>query len=694
MPKGLPRCRLLVALCMCTQQVALGASGDDLFELSLEELVNIEVTIATGSPKSLRTAPAVATVITSQELEALGVRTLDEALETVPGLHVSYGGVLYTPRYFIRGISSNENAQTLVLVNGVPQTSLWLGDRLPAWPSVPVKAVQRVEIIRGPGSALYGADAFAGVINIITKGPEEIAGTQAYVAHGSFNTTSVDLLHGGQVGPLKAALTVSALTTDGDDSLIRKDLQSYYDSIDGTNASLAPGPLNLGARQLDTRLDLAWGAYRLRLDWLELSDRESGRGTGGARGAIDPWAHQTSRWGNADFSWQGERGHDWQLEARAGYGYKHFHHDTPFYVLPPGSARSVSPDGQITRFSLSEEHARLNAGALYQGWAGHQVRLGVGAFWGDLFKTTAQDNSSGVLVTTTDTPSVFQPENQRTSYNIYIQDEWRFAPGWELTTGLRHDHYSDFGDTTNPRLALVWSTTPTLTSKLLYGEAFRAPAFSNLYLTGRDVRGNPHLQPEKLRSLELAFGWEPSASLRWDLNLYGYRVRDYIDQVLLAGTATTVARNAGRFDGRGVETELRYEFSPALQLLANYSHQQTRESEGGESRGLSPSAEASLWAVWQFAPGWQFTPQVNWVGDIKRAGIDNDPRSSLPGYTILNLALRKRWSQGLELTLSGHNLFDAKTEDPVRTGPAIAAFGLSDMPQGQRRLVLEASKRW
>lgn len=82
------------------------------------------------------------------------------------------------------------------------------------------------------------------------------------------------------------------------------------------------------------------------------------------------------------------------------------------------------------------------------------------------------------------------------------------------------------------------------------------------------------------------------------------------------------------------------------------------------------------------------------MDEIRRAGTDNDPRASLPGYTLFNLALRRRWARGLELTLSARNLFDAEAEDPVRTAPAIAAFGLSDMPQGQRRVVLEASKRW
>ena len=150
------------------------------------------VSIATGSQQPLRRAPAVASVITAQDILAMGVTDLDDALESVPGLHVSRYQQFYTPRYFIRGIYSDLNPQTLVLQNGQPLTTLLTGNRGLAFGDTPVENVARVEVIRGPGSALYGADAFAGVINIITKSAAEVDGTEFGVRAGSFSTADED----------------------------------------------------------------------------------------------------------------------------------------------------------------------------------------------------------------------------------------------------------------------------------------------------------------------------------------------------------------------------------------------------------------------------------------------------------------------------------------------------------------------
>lgn len=136
------------------------------------------VSIATGSEQSLRRAPAVATVITAQDIAAMGATDLDEVLESVPGLHVSRNVQGYNPLYVIRGIYSEFNPQTLVLQNGVPMTMLFIGNRGNGWAGLPLENVARIEVIRGPGSALYGADAYSGVINIITKSAADVAGAE------------------------------------------------------------------------------------------------------------------------------------------------------------------------------------------------------------------------------------------------------------------------------------------------------------------------------------------------------------------------------------------------------------------------------------------------------------------------------------------------------------------------------------
>ncbi|MDD5754771.1 MAG: TonB-dependent receptor plug domain-containing protein, partial [Methylococcales bacterium] len=146
------------------------------------------VSIATGHSQSLRSSPAVATVITAEDIKAIGATDIDEALETVPGLHVSHTKDAYNSLYSFRGVSAEYNPQVLMLINGIPITNAYVGNRNNFWGGMPVQAVARIEVVRGPGSAVYGADAFSGVINIITKTKQDINGTEVGGRVGSFDT--------------------------------------------------------------------------------------------------------------------------------------------------------------------------------------------------------------------------------------------------------------------------------------------------------------------------------------------------------------------------------------------------------------------------------------------------------------------------------------------------------------------------
>jgi len=108
------------------------------------------------------------------------------------------------------------------------------------------------------------------------------------------------------------------------------------------------------------------------------------------------------------------------------------------------------------------------------------------------------------LVDYGDTPYVFNPENVRKNWNWFLQDVWTLTQDWELTTGVRYDHYSDFGATVNPRLALVWRISPAFTTKFLYGRAFRAPTLNQLTATNNAmIANNPQLQPQTIDTGEI-----------------------------------------------------------------------------------------------------------------------------------------------------------------------------------------------
>ena len=240
--------------------ISLIATADETEEEALLELYGDEelVSIATGSAQPISKAPAVATVITAKEIKEIGARDIDDVLETVPGLHVSRSVQGNNPIYTFRGIYSSQNPQVLMLINGISISNLFIGDRSQIWGGMPVEAISRIEVIRGPGSAVYGADAFAGVINIVTKKGNEIDGTEAGLRYGTFNTKEGWILHGGNYAGFDVGLMAEFKSTDGHN----EDVDS--DAFSGDGISLTPGSTTNGRDNLDLRLDIEKGMWNFR----------------------------------------------------------------------------------------------------------------------------------------------------------------------------------------------------------------------------------------------------------------------------------------------------------------------------------------------------------------------------------------------------------------------------------------------
>lgn len=432
------------------------------------------------------------------------------------------------------------------------------------------------------------------------------------------------------------------------------------------------------------------------MGWMHAWDTGTGQGI---NDAVDPASRFEHHRGHLDLGWRSvDWRPDWEVGARLSYLYGDFRNNG-LMLYPPGAFFGTFPAGLTGRPNLSEENARADVDAMFSGLASHRLRLGAGLFWGDLFRTTDLNNYLAgaprpAPVDVSDTPAVFQPENQRTSFYAFAQDEWALASGWEMTGGIRYDRYSDVGSTLNPRLSLVWSTTPTLTSKLIYGEAFRAPAFFELYGTSNPVAlGNPLLKPEKLRSVELAFNWKPTARLAWDASIYRLHIRDYIDFVNDPGQLTFTARNNSRVRGHGLETEWRFQAGPALDLMANYSAQRTRDDRD-MPLGLAPREEAHVRAQWRPLPRWQLVPQLNWAGKQSRPAGDSRP--ALAGRVTADLSLRYQPARHLELGAWGRNLGDVDVREASRgPGPGQTQAALrDDLPQAGRSAGLELTGRW
>lgn len=663
---------------------AAAAQSSEEEDLMLVYGDNSTISIATGSRQPINHAPAVATVITSRDIEAMGATDLDQALKNVPGLHVSKTSTAMNPIYSFRGIFTKYNPQVLMLVNGIPITNVFAGDRSQFWGGMPLENVARIEVIRGPGSALYGADAFSGVINVITKTAADIKGTEYGVRAGSFNSRDAWLQHGGKLGALDAAFYLGAGNTDGQKGIIQKDAQSTWDTTLGTNVSRAPGPVNEERKTMDARTDLSYEAWRLRAAYQQ---REVGVGAGLA-GSLDPNARAPSSRLYLDLNYeQADWMPNWNVSAVAGYyDIKDKPANPAFTLFPAGAFGGAFPNGMIGNPGHAEQHTHASISAVYTAFERHRVRTGMGYRLEDLYEVTETKNFDATfsplpgLVDATGNPALvfLLPHKRHLSY-VFVQDEWNFAKDWALTAGVRHDRYSDFGNTTNPRLGLVWDAAYNVVVKAMHGEAFRAPSFIEQYnINNPVIIGSPNIKPETITTDELAFSWQPVDKLQTNLNFFYYRMRNIILPV------AAKYQNAGDQTGRGLELEATLDATSSLRLTGNFSLQHSTDEATNQDAGLAPHRRLFARADWRFVPLWQLGATLNHVSERMRE--PGDTRARIPDYTTVDLILRReKFAGGWDARASLTNLFNRNAWEPTFLSSGIP----SDLPLAGRAFYLQ-----
>lgn len=700
-------------ICLVTALVVHGGvlAQSETEEIELLSLYGDEefISIATGNSQPLHKAPAVASIITYDDIVKLGVRDFDGVLEMVPGLHVARDALGYNPIYTFRGIYSTFNPQVLMLVNGIPLTNLFYGDRNQAWGGMPVEAISRVEIIRGPGSALYGADAFAGVINIITKSGGEIGGLNVGYRQGSFNTKDTWLSYGEKFNNnLEVSFVVEYSESDGQDEIISADAQTLLDSYFLTNASLAPGSVSLERDTLDIRGEIKKGNLTVRSGY---QFREGGNGAGIAQ-ALDPTNQISSKRINFDIGYvEKDLFKNWMLSGQISGLRTTQEIEKDLILYPAGSTGPFIPPigvftgGVIGNPEVYEKHYRASLDISSMGFDMHEFRAGAGYYHGDVYKTEEERNfglnpftntlimPGDSKVDVSDTPVVFLPEDDRESGYVYVQDVWQVANDWELTAGLRYDHYNDFGDTVNPRLALVWSTSRNLTTKLLYGEAFRAPSFAETRVSSNPVfLGNPELDPEELKSYEVAFDYRPTYGLTLNLNAFYYKWEDIIQFVADSGGSTRTAQNSGEQTGHGVEFEVHWQATKHLEFTSNYSWQKSTDENLDADSGNAPEKQLYLRADWDISDLWNVNVQTNWVMDRNR--VEGDPRSDVDNYALVDLTIRRKslWDH-IDIALIVKNVFNEDAREPSPNGSPVPAIP-NDLPLAGQAVLGEVRYRF
>lgn len=658
---------VIAATCQAT--MANETENDDLDRIYANERM---VSIASGYAQPLRKAPSVASVIASRDIEAIGAITLEDVLETIPGVHVGTGRGI-SPVFGVRGIYTETNAQVLFKVNDLPVQDFAQGGRPQPWTML-VKNIERIEIIRGAGSSIHGSDAVAGVINIITKDAEEMDGTQVGALAGSFDTWGGWLLHGSELGDkMDVAFSFQGMTTHGQNRTVRADDQTRFDALFGTNASLAPGGINTGRDQIDILLKLNYGDH---WHWQGGYQKFNAVGTGtGTVDALDPEGKIDAHVATTQLRHTDTYFDDFDVDVAINYlGYQF---NTDVTILPAGAFGGSFVDGVKNETGFYSSQLMGEIKIVYDEFTNHRLLMGAG---GRYYQTEDIEDRRNFVPGPTGIPQpagrladarllgverVVNSDKERTVYFGYLQDEWRLMPDWTLTAGLRADSYSDFGTTLNPRASLVWNATPTVTTKILYGRGFRAPSVLESFTTNTaQVIGNPDLDPETVNSLDLVAAYRKPGGLETSLDIYWFEVDDLIrtvPQPQAGAPNALVFENTDGLTGYGLELEAAYAVTESLRVKMNYTAQATREREGKQNFGLLPNHQVFAQIDWRLNPYWFIDGRVNWVGERQRSA--DDPRANLSDYVDAGLTVR-RDGEWLDVSFTANNLFDSNIREP------------------------------
>jgi iron complex outermembrane receptor protein len=631
---------------------------------SMSVLGDIEtVSIATGREQPIVTAPAVATVFKADDIKNSGARNLTDLLNMVPGIHVGVSFIHYDPIYAVRGFTSFFNKHILFMIDGIPQEALTFGDRRISIGKIPLDIIERVEINRGPGSALWGADAFSAVVNVITR-TKEPKKTSLSISGGSYNTHNARIHAGSNFNDLDLVGAFEYSKTDGHEPTIRQDQQTLLDEQYGTNASLTPDSASTGYEELGMMINLSGKYSQLGVRAYQMNNLGMGIGF---TAALDPYGSIDNEGIEAIYRYEYDTNETFNFDATLAYSQSTTNLNN-IHFFPPG-AFGVFPNGVILNEEHEQDFYRARTTFRYSGFQKHYMSFGVGAEYGQIEVKDESRNyniSNGLFIPTemhdsSKDPVLGSDNHSRDLQFIYLQDEWKVLPDWSLTLGLRYDDYSDFGAVTSPRAVLVWNTTHLLTTKFLYGRGFRSPTFletESMHLPA--LVSNAELQPEKFDQVQLVFEYLSLKGLRSRLNFFYHETDDQIRQQNSGGPGFR-PENVGDQTGRGMELEIWWDINHRSKLYSFYAFQDSTDETTGSDAGYSPHHKLFAMLQHEFPGSLFINSKATYVGIRDRIAEDN--RSKADTYTFVDILARKVLTKHLEATLEIRNIFDKKTDE-------------------------------
>lgn len=630
--------------------------------------LDAEVTLPSRKAERISSSPAIVSVITGDEIRRLGARNLYEALRFVPGIDLTETFFGYTSVSFRGLLQTHYNNRSLLLLDGHPLFETYTGSYY--LEQVPLSAVDRIEIIRGPGSTLYGADAWAGVINVVTRSGEDLAGGELRLAGGSFGTMFPSLA-AGRGGKVAWKVAASGQWSDGYDYDVLRDEDGKSGTVDYESDQA-----NVLASVEYQGLTLSGGHFQLDKSKFGLTP------------TLVSSAPRTVTGTFADLRYRRDLTSKLSLSGMAFYDAFDREENVGYY--PPTAAAKAAGLGQPgvidyngghrMGLDLHGDYAFTGTTSLLVGFLHDAQHSGRAPFVSDVTGLEVPSATSiGTAHDASDTAG-------------YAQVDTSLWGKVGLVGGLRFNHNSDYGSSLAPRVGVVYQASDKLSLKALYGNAFRNPNFFEKYVETQNVLfGDPKLDPEKIDTFDLGLDYMPGDLHNLRLNFFYLRSDDLVvrSRTIPAGTLgnTRPTPQYGNGAGQrlyGVEAEWRGWIRPSVFHFLNASLARGEERSDDSELAFVPQFVANLGVNWKPVPRLTISPYVHHVGS-KQGNLSDAAKTpvEVDSYTIVNLVAILAVGEKLELGLSLEDLLGQTYAYPeyVRRvvpstpgGPGRAAF--------------------
>lgn len=619
----------------------------DLMKLSVEELMEVEVATVYGASKyeqKVTEAPSSVSIVTAAEIKKYGYRTLADILRSIRGFFITYDrNYSYVG---VRGFNrpGDYNTRILLLIDGHRiNDAIYDQATIESEFILDVDLIDRVEVIRGPSSSLYGSNAFFAVINIITKKGRDFNGMETSGEAASFNTFKGRLSYGNKFkNDLEVVFSGTVFDRKGRDLFFRE-----FDDFATNNGIAEKKDGNKFHSFFST---VSYKDITLQTAYISREKKIPTASFGTVFN--DPRNRTIDEQYYADLKY--ERNLDPQTSIMVRIFYNWYKYQG-YYVYQDNTVNPISPFLYINNDSSICERWGAEFKVTRRMFEKHKVTIGIE--YQDNFRQDQKNFNEDPF------SQILDDKRSTQKLGIYLQDEFEILKNLILNAGMRYDHYQTSGGTTNPRIALIYNPYEKTTVKLLYGRAFRDPnAYEQFYNDGEiTTKNSPNLRLETINTYEAVLEQYIGNCLRLVATGYYYKINNLITQQTDPIDGLLIYKNIEEIKARGLELELEGKWASGLEGRISYAFQETKNILTNDILTNSPKHLAKVNLI---------------IPLIKKklfAGIEEQYTSKrktlagnyAAGFFITNLTLfSQNLLKKLEVSGSVYNLFDKKYGDP------------------------------